>query len=93
MAELVILTAVLLLLAGVAWHVYDQTAGRRLVLKRKVLVSLHAGRAITGVLYQRRGRMIVLKSAQLLEPGTDPVAMDGDVVLDRDQVEYMQAAG
>lgn len=92
--ELVVITVAALFIAGaVAWHGVDVLGTRRLATRKKVLVSLHSGRAVTGILWARRGRSLVLKSAEMLEPGADPVPLDGDLVLDREQVEYMQVAG
>lgn len=92
--ELIVLTIAVLFIAGaVAWHGLDLFAARRLAARKRVLVSLRSGRAVTGVLWAQRGRSLVLKSAELLEPGQEAVQMDGDVVLDRDQVEWVQVAG
>jgi hypothetical protein len=92
--ELVILAAgVLAILGAVGWHAFETVWSRRLMLRRRVLVSLTSGRAVTGVMWTRRGRLLVLKDAQLHEQGADPAGMDGDVVIDRDLVEYVQAAG
>ena len=92
MTELIVLSAaVLILLVGVGVHVTDRVGAQRLVIRRRVLVQLHSGRAFTGVLYRRRGRLIVLKNAEMLEPGNQPTTMDGEVVLDRGEVEYVQA--
>lgn len=92
MAELIVFVfAVLILIVGVGVHVADRVGAQRLVIRRRVLVQLHSGRAFTGVLYRRRGRLIVLKNAEMLEPGNQPTTMDGEVVLDRGEVEYVQA--
>ncbi len=92
--ELVVLSiGVLVIAAGVVVHIVDTVWARRLIVRRRVLVNLRSGRAVTGTLWARRGRTLILKSAELLEPGAPPVAMDGDVILDRDQVEFVQAAG
>ncbi|WP_218596155.1 hypothetical protein [Pseudonocardia oceani] len=89
--ELVVLSlGVLVVAAGVVWHAIDTLWARRLMVRRQVLVSLSSGRAFTGLLWARRGRQLVLKSAELLEPGAQAVVVDGDVVLDRAQVEYVQ---
>lgn len=94
MIELVVLAlGVLVIAGGVTVHVVDTVWARRLIVRRRVLVNLRSGKAITGVLWARRGRTLVLKSAELLEPGSAPVQLDGDVILDRDQVEFVQAAG
>lgn len=89
---LVLTLGVLVLVAAVGWHAIDTLWSRRLMVRREVLVQLLSGRAVRGVLWARKGRSLVLKSATLLEPGSDPVPMDGDVVLDRGAVDYVQVA-
>lgn len=92
--ELVVLTIAVLFIAGaVGWHAVDVFAAKRLATRQRVLVVLSSGRAVTGVLWARKGRCLVLKSAEMHEPGQEAISMDGDVVLDRDQVEYVQVAG
>lgn len=94
MAELIVVTAgVLFLLAGVAVHVWDLWGSRRMGVKRRVLVQAKSGRAYTGVLWQRRRDLLVLKAVELLEPGNQPQTMDGEVVIDRAEVEFVQVAG
>lgn len=93
MEFVVLALGMLVIAAGVVVHLFDQVWQRRLMVRRRVLVQLRSGRAVNGVLWQRRGRSLVLKSAELFEPGSDPTPMDGDVVLDREQVEFVQVSG
>lgn len=95
MIELVVLTVgVCIIAAGVIWHIADLAWARRLVVRRRVLVQLDTGRALTGVLWSTKAHRVVLKEAELFEPGADgPTRMDGDVVIERARVEYIQAAG
>lgn len=94
MIELTVMgVAALVLIGVVAWHVVDVLWARRLVARRRVLVNLRSGRALNGVMWARRGRTLVLAQVELIEPGSPPVPMDGRVVLDRDQVEFVQVAG
>lgn len=95
MIELVILAlGVLVIAAAVLWHIADLLWARRLTARRRVLVQLDTGRAFVGTLWSTKAHRVVLKSAELLEPGTDgPTRMDGDVVIERARVEYIQAAG
>ena len=93
MELVVLILGVVFLVASVAWHAVDVLASRRLAVRKHVLVSLRSDRAVTGVLWARRGRFLVLKSAEMHEPGANPVPLDGDLVLDRDQVEYVQVTG
>lgn len=93
MPELVLLVAILaLLVAAGAWLVGERLWARRLLVRRRVVVNLVGDRAVTGVLWVRRGGFLVLRDAKLLEPGAQPVAMDGDVLIERDRVEFVQAA-
>lgn len=94
MIELVVLAlGVCVIAAGVVVHLVDVLWARRLMVRRRVLVQLRSGNAVVGTLWVRRGRTLVLKSGELHEPGSQPTPMDGDVVLDREQVEFVQVAG
>jgi hypothetical protein len=47
-------------------------------------------RAFAGVLWAQRGPLLVLRNAELLEQGAQPVPMDGEVVIERSRVEFVQ---
>lgn len=66
-------------------------AFRRFVLHRRVVVNLDDDRAISGVLYRKAGPLLVLKNATFHEPGAEPLPMDGDTVIERSRVLYIQA--
>jgi hypothetical protein len=57
---------------------------------REVLVSLLSGRAVRGVLWQSAGDYILLRSCTLYEKGVEPTPCDGEVLLDKANVEYIQ---
>lgn len=63
---------------------------RRWPLCQRVLVNLVDGRAFDGVLYRRRGPLLVLRDARLIEPGSEPVAVDGEVLIERPKVAFIQ---
>lgn len=63
---------------------------RRTVVRRRVLVNLKGDKAFRGVLWAKRGPLLVLKNVELLEAGRPPVKIDGDVVLERSAVEFVQ---
>lgn len=46
--------------------------------------------AIQGVLWSSRGAWLTFKDAALLKPGVPPTKMDGDVVIHRSNVAFMQ---
>lgn len=67
------------------------SAFSRLVVRRRVVVNLHGGQALEGVLFKQSGPLLVLKNASLLEPGADPLPIDGDAIVERGQVLFIQA--
>lgn len=64
---------------------------KRVLLLRRVVVNLIDGSSIEGVLYRDPGRLLVLKNAVYHEPGSAPVELDGDTVVERDRVLFVQA--
>jgi small nuclear ribonucleoprotein (snRNP)-like protein len=93
----VTLTA-LLVVAVVAILTMGYLIGERVIdastaVHRRVVVNLADGRAFTGVLCARRRRLLVLRNAELLEKGLSPVRLDGRVIVERAQIDFVQAAG
>ncbi len=65
----------------------------RYPMLRKVVINTKTGRAIRGVLWERRGEYLVLRGAELLGERREAVAMDGDVLIDKSNVDFMQVVG
>lgn len=61
-------------------------------LLRVVIVNLISDEstAIRGLLWQSRGSWLVVRDAQLLKAREAPVALDGDVVIPRANVAFLQ---
>lgn len=59
-------------------------------IRRHVLVNLSDGRAFDAVLYAKRGPLLELRNARLLEPGAEPVTVDGAVIVERPMVAFIQ---
>lgn len=57
---------------------------------RQVIVTTKTDRSIRGLLWRRRRGYLVLKQAELLRAKADPVAMDGDVVIEAANVDFLQ---
>lgn len=62
----------------------------RRALNRPVLVNLKTGKAFDATLFAKRGPILVLKSASLIEPGREAVKVDGDVIVERSNVDFVQ---
>ncbi len=63
----------------------------RLIPRRRVLVNLTTGQAIDGVLVRQAGPLLMLANATLLEPNAEPTQLDGEAVIERDRVAFVQA--
>ena len=60
-------------------------------IAQRVMVNLHDGAAIRGVLIDQKGPLLVLAHAELLEPGQPGAPMDGQVYIERSHVAFIQS--
>lgn len=61
--------------------------------RRKGLVCLKdsaGGHSLRGVLWQMGRRYLILRNAEMVRPGQEPVPMDGEVVVPRENVLFIQ---
>jgi hypothetical protein len=65
-------------------------AWRRTALRRRVLVNLRTEKAFSGIIWAKRGPLIILRDAAILESGRPPVAMDGELLIERSNVDFIQ---
>lgn len=65
----------------------------RVAVRRRVVVNIDDGEgsAIEGVLFNETGPLLVLKNATLLQAGRDPVRLDGDTIIERSRILFVQA--
>lgn len=64
-------------------------AYRKLAIHKRVMVNLTTGDAVQGVLFDDRGPLIILRDAQLhTEGGHAP--LDGEVLIERDRIAFVQ---
>lgn len=63
---------------------------KRWPTRKRVLVNMIDGRAFDAILYARRGPLLELRDASLLEPGSEPVPVDGAVIIERPRVAFIQ---
>lgn len=58
--------------------------------KRRVIVNTKTDRAFHGVLWRRRWGYLVLRNAEMVRDREGTVAMDGEVVIERANVDFIQ---
>lgn len=66
---------------------------RRTLLRKKVVVNLHSSRAFVGIFWAKRGPLIVLRNVTMHEPGAAAAPVDGEIVIERRQIEFIQVTG
>lgn len=61
-------------------------------MTRTVVVNLVSDKdvALSGVLWRARGPWLILRRASLLKQRTDPLAIDGEVIVHRSNVSFLQ---
>lgn len=64
-------------------------AWRRTAVRKRVIVNL-PDRAFRAILWAKRGPLLVLRDVELLEAGRAPQSVDGEVVVERARVEFVQ---
>lgn len=57
---------------------------------RRVFVHTTEGRSFRGVFWRQRAEFIVLREAMMLAPGHEPTPVDGEVLVYRPQVTFIQ---
>lgn len=60
------------------------------LLADTLIVNLKTGRAFRGVLWAENGDLLVLRNVEMMEPGSQPVDVDGEVVVERRDIDFIQ---
>ncbi|WP_254400761.1 hypothetical protein [Streptomyces sp. AC555_RSS877] len=50
-------------------------------------------KAFAGILWAKRGSLLVLKDAVLMQHGAADTPLDGEVIVERSKVDFIQVAG
>ena len=61
--------------------------------KRRVIVNTKTDRAFRGVLWRKAWGYLVLRDAEMLKGRAETVPMDGEVVIERGNVDFIQVVG
>lgn len=62
---------------------------RRFPIRRTVVVNTKTGRSFRGVLYAKRGPLLVLKGAVTFDGPTE-IPVDGEAIVERANVDWIQ---
>ena len=61
----------------------------RVAISRRVVVNLHDGTALSGILWDDRKPILILRSASLHQAGQH-VPLDGEILIEYTQVAFIQ---
>jgi len=64
--------------------------GKQYPCLRNVVVNTKTDRAFRGVLWDRQGDYLVLRNTEMLRGRGEVTPMDGDVVIDKDNIDFIQ---
>lgn len=59
------------------------------LVARRVVVNLTTGKAFHGVIWSEQRELLVLRDVTLLEDGQE-TRVDGEVVIERDRIDFIQ---
>lgn len=62
----------------------------KVALRKRVLVTTKTDKTFRGVLFERRGQLLVLKDAELLRADGTSASLAGDVVIERSNLDFIQ---
>lgn len=63
---------------------------QRYPTRRQVVVNTKTDRAFRGILWRKAWGYVVLRNAELVKAGGETVRMDGEVVIERSNVDFLQ---
>lgn len=66
---------------------------RRTALRKRIIVATKTGKHFRGVLVFKRGPLLILKDTELLEERAEPAPMDGEILIERANVDFIQVLG
>jgi len=70
--------------------VIDWAYSWRTLVARRVVVNLKSGRGVDGLLIRKAGDLLFLRNATALEAGTAPAPVDGEAVIQRQDIDFIQ---
>ncbi|GAB7515131.1 MULTISPECIES: hypothetical protein [Rhodococcus erythropolis group] len=64
---------------------------KHLHAKPRVVVNLLSGTSISGVIVSTRGPLVTVKSAFIHEDGREAMSADGEIAIDKANIDFIQA--
>lgn len=88
--EWIALALLVLMAAMIGGFLWITARPWRLVRARRVVVNLRSGQAIDGLLTKQEGSLLFISEARLLEGSDQPTPIDGQAVIERQTIDFIQ---
>lgn len=62
----------------------------RYAAHKRVVISLKTGLTVTGIITRHRRGYCIVRDAQIIEPGGSSAPADGEILVQRDDIDYVQ---
>lgn len=63
---------------------------KRLARAKRCLINLKSGTAFQGYLIEAPAGIVVIKGATVIEPGSEPVRVSGEIIIEKANIEFIQ---
>lgn len=67
------------------------TSGWRRLRSTRVVINLKSGQSIDGYLVRQSGQLLFIRGAVLIHGGDQPAPMDGQVIVERSEIDFIQS--
>lgn len=94
MQEVLLLGLVVIAAAvpGVPWWMRrSRRQGWQSLQAVHVIVNLKSGQSIDGYLVRQEGQLLFVRNAMLIGESDEPIPMDGQVIVERSEIEFIQS--
>lgn len=78
--------------AALTWlRVRRQALGWQSLQAVRIIVNLKSGQSIDGYLVRQEAQILFIRDAVLIGQSDEPVPMDGQVIIERSEIEFTQS--
>lgn len=63
------------------------------VVRRRVVITLKSGTSVMGVVTSAKRSFCLVRDASVMERGGQPMPADGEVLVEREHIDYIQIPG
>jgi len=66
---------------------------KKFLYSKRCIINLKTDKAFRGYLLNENKTIVLLKNAELIEPGLEPVYISGEIVIEKNNIDFIQIIG